>query len=44
MAKTPRFELRIDETTDRMIAEAAELMHMTRYAFVADAARQAAEK
>lgn len=43
MAETGRFELRIDETTDRMIAEAAELMHTTRSAFVADAARQAAE-
>jgi uncharacterized protein (DUF1778 family) len=44
MAETPRFELRIDETTDRMIAVAAELRHMTRSAFAADAAREAAEK
>ena len=44
VTKTRRLELRTDETTDRMIAEAAELMHMTKSAFVADAARQAAEK
>jgi uncharacterized protein (DUF1778 family) len=44
MTKTRRLELRTDEATDLMIAEAAELMHMTKSAFVADAARQAAEK
>jgi uncharacterized protein (DUF1778 family) len=44
MAKTRRLELRTDENTDRMITEAAELMHVTKSAFVADAARQAAEK
>jgi uncharacterized protein (DUF1778 family) len=44
MTKTRRLELRTDETTDLMIAEAADLLHMTKSAFVADAARQAAEK
>ena len=44
MTKTRRLELRTDETTDLMIAEAADMLHMTKSAFVADAARQAAEK
>lgn len=44
MTKTQRLELRTDEATGRMIAEAAELLHVTKSAFVADAARQAAEK
>jgi uncharacterized protein (DUF1778 family) len=44
ITKNRRLELRTDETTDRMIAEAAELMHMTKSAFVANAAREAAEK
>jgi uncharacterized protein (DUF1778 family) len=44
MTKTRRLELRTDETTDRMIAEAAELMRMTKSAFVANAAREAAER
>lgn len=42
--KTRRLELRTDESTDRLIAEAAGLLHVTKSAFVADAARQAAEK
>ena len=42
--KTRRLELRTDESTDQLITEAAELLHMTKSAFVADAARQAAEK
>lgn len=42
--KTNRLELRTDEATDRLIAEAAELLHTTKSAFVADAARQAAQK
>jgi uncharacterized protein (DUF1778 family) len=42
--KSRRLELRTDETTDRLIAEAAELLHMTKSAFVTDAARQAAQK
>lgn len=42
--KSRRLELRTDEITDRMITEAAELTHVTKSAFVADAARQAAEK
>ena len=42
--KTRRLELRTDETTDRLISEAADLLHTTKSAFVADAARQAAQK
>ncbi|HXC76775.1 MAG TPA: DUF1778 domain-containing protein [Candidatus Acidoferrum sp.] len=44
ITKIRRIELRTDEITDRMITEAAELTHVTKSAFVADAARQAAEK
>ena len=43
-AKTRRFELRTDETTDQLISEAAELLHVSKTAFVTDAARQAAER
>jgi uncharacterized protein (DUF1778 family) len=42
--KTRRLELRTDESTDRLIAEAADLLHISKSAFVCDAARQAAEK
>lgn len=42
--KTNRLELRTDDATDRLITEAAELLHTTKSAFVADAARQAAQK
>jgi uncharacterized protein (DUF1778 family) len=42
--KTRRLELRTDETTDRLITEAADLLHTTKSAFVADAAREAAQK
>jgi len=42
--KTRRLELRTDEDTDQLISEAAGLLHVTKSAFVADAARQAAEK
>lgn len=42
--KSRRLELRTDETTDALITEAADLLHMTKSAFVADAARQAAQK
>lgn len=44
MTKSRRLELRTDEITDCMITEAAELMRVTKSAFVAEAARQAAEK
>ncbi|MET4589857.1 DUF1778 domain-containing protein [Arthrobacter sp. 754] len=43
-AKTRRLELRTDEITDELITEAAELLHVTKSAFVAEAARQAAQK
>jgi uncharacterized protein (DUF1778 family) len=42
--KTRRLELRTDDATDQLIAEAADLLHVTKSAFVADAARRAAEK
>ena len=42
--KKRRFELRTDEATDQLISQAADLLHLTRSAFVTDAARQAAEK
>ncbi|WP_457966125.1 DUF1778 domain-containing protein [Arthrobacter sp. D1-29] len=42
--KSRRLELRTDESTDALITEAAELLHVTKSAFVADAARQAAQK
>ncbi|WP_427004440.1 DUF1778 domain-containing protein [Pseudarthrobacter sp. H2] len=44
ITKSRRLELRTDEATDRLIAAAAELLHVTRSAFVTDAARQAAQK
>ena len=43
-AKTRRFELRTDEATDQLISEVAELLHVSKAAFVTDAARQAAER
>ena len=44
MTKTRRVELRTDPATDDLITEAASLLHVAKSAFVADAARQAAEK
>lgn len=35
---------RIHRSTDRLIAEAADLLHVTKSAFVVDSARRAAEK
>lgn len=43
-SESRRLELRMDETTDALITEAAELLHVTKSAFMADAARQAAQK
>ena len=42
--KKRRFELCTDEATDQLISEAADLLRVTKSAFVTDAARQAAEK
>lgn len=42
--KTRRLELRTDESTVELITEAAELLHVSKSAFVTDAARQAAHK
>jgi uncharacterized protein (DUF1778 family) len=44
LTKSRRLELRTDETTDELISEAAELLHVTKSAFVTDAALQAARK
>jgi uncharacterized protein (DUF1778 family) len=44
MTKKRRLELRTDEATDQLISEAADLLHVTKSAFVTDAARRAAEK
>lgn len=41
--KTRRLELRTDEATAQLIADAADLLHVTKSAFVTDAARRAAE-
>lgn len=42
--KTRRLEVRTDEATDELIGEAAELLHLSKSAFVTDAARREAEK
>jgi uncharacterized protein (DUF1778 family) len=39
-----RFEARLDEETDELITKAAELLHLTKSAFVTGAARAEAEK
>ena len=44
ITKTRRVELRTDPATDDLITEAAGLLHVAKSAFVADAARQAAER
>jgi uncharacterized protein (DUF1778 family) len=44
MTKKRRLELRTDEATDQLISEAADLLQVTKSAFVTDAARRAAEK
>jgi uncharacterized protein (DUF1778 family) len=42
--KTRRMELRTDPATDDLITEAAQLAHTSKSAFVADAARLAAQR
>lgn len=42
--KTRRLELRIDDETDEFVTRAAAMLHTTKSAFVADAARQAAHR
>ncbi len=44
ITKKRRLELRTDEATDQLIADAADLLHVSKSAFVTDAARQAAER
>ncbi|MEJ7705943.1 MAG: DUF1778 domain-containing protein [Nocardioidaceae bacterium] len=41
---TKRFEARLDQATDELITKAAELLHVTKSAFVTRAARAEAEK
>lgn len=44
LTKTRRVELRTDPETDDLITEAASLLHVAKSAFIADAARHAAER
>lgn len=44
ITKTRRLEVRTDEVTDELIGEAAELLHVSKSAFVTDAARREAER
>lgn len=44
ITKTRRLEVRTDEATDELIEEAAELLHISKSAFVTAAARREAEK
>jgi uncharacterized protein (DUF1778 family) len=44
ITKTRRLEVRTDEATDERIEEAAELLHVSKSAFVTDAARREAER
>jgi len=43
-AMNKRFEARLDEATDEVITKAAELLHVSKSAFVTSAARAEAEK
>lgn len=42
--KTRRLELRIDEGTEQLVADAAALLHVSKTAFVEDAVRTAARR
>lgn len=42
--KDRRLELRTDEATDRLITQAADRLHVSKSAFVADAARSEAQR
>ena len=44
ITKTRRVELRTDPATDDLITAAASILHIAKSAFVADAARHAAER
>jgi uncharacterized protein (DUF1778 family) len=44
ITKTRRLEVRTDAATDELIEEAAELLHVSKSAFVTDAARREAER
>jgi uncharacterized protein (DUF1778 family) len=44
VTKTRRLELRTDEDTEQLVAEAAALLHMSKTAFVEDAVRTAARR
>lgn len=44
MTKTSRIEIRTDPDTDRLISEAAAKLHLSKSAFVCDAAAHAAAK
>lgn len=42
--KTRRLEVRTDEETERLVAEASALLHVSKSAFVEDAVRSAARR
>lgn len=44
MTKTRRLEARVDADTDELIAEAAEILHVTKSAFVCTVARKEAQR
>ncbi|MGX7678141.1 type II toxin -antitoxin system TacA 1-like antitoxin [Jatrophihabitans sp. DSM 45814] len=44
MTKTRRLELRTDEDTEKLITDAAALLHVSKTAFVEDAVRAAARR
>lgn len=44
VTKTRRLELRTDEDTERLVTNAAALLHMSKTAFVEDAVRAAAHR
>lgn len=44
MTKTRRLEARVDADTDELIAEAAQILHVTKSAFVCEVARKEAQR
>jgi uncharacterized protein (DUF1778 family) len=44
VTKTRRLELRTDEDTERLVSDAAALLHVSKTAFVEDAVRAAARR
>jgi uncharacterized protein (DUF1778 family) len=44
VTKPRRLELRTDDATEQLMADAAQLLHVSKSAFVTEAARRAAEQ